>query len=76
MLRRWMRESEVGPAQVFPGDGQLRPEQLEIARMRPRSSPDWRRRVTCLKKKRGVLRDGCGIKFAFIARQRLVWPVT
>ena len=32
--RRWMRELDGDPAQAFPGNGQMRPEQLEITRLR------------------------------------------
>jgi transposase len=34
MLRRWMKELSADPAQAFPGHGQVKPEQLEIERLR------------------------------------------
>lgn len=34
VLRRWMRELSGDPAQAFPGNGLLKPDQIEIARFR------------------------------------------
>jgi transposase len=34
MLRKWIRDFERDPQQAFPGQGQLKPEQLEIERLR------------------------------------------
>ena len=34
VLRRWMRELSGDPAQAFPGNGLLKPDQIEIARLR------------------------------------------
>lgn len=33
VLRKWMPELAVDPSDVFPGRGQLKPEQLEIHRL-------------------------------------------
>lgn len=33
-LRKWVREFTSDPAQAFPGQGQMKPEQLEIERLR------------------------------------------
>lgn len=33
-LRKWVREFATDPAQAFPGQGQMNPEQLEIERLR------------------------------------------
>ena len=38
VLRKWIREAEGDPGSAFPGHGNMRPEQLEIERLR-RSSP-------------------------------------
>jgi transposase-like protein len=32
--RRWVKEFGAGPQQAFPGHGQMKPEQLEIQRLR------------------------------------------
>jgi transposase len=32
VLRKWVRELSADPAQAFPGNGQMKPEQLEIER--------------------------------------------
>lgn len=34
VLRKWMRELAVDPSHAFPGHGQVKPEQLEIDRLR------------------------------------------
>jgi transposase len=56
MLRKWVRDHEAYPPAAFPGHGQMKPEQLEIERLR--------REVAKLKaerdivKKRGLLCEG------------------
>ena len=44
VLRKWVRDFEADPRQAFPGQGQMKPEQLEIERLR--------REVTKLKAER------------------------
>ncbi len=34
VLRKWIRELSVDPQHAFPGHGQMKPEQLEIDRLR------------------------------------------
>ena len=34
MLRRWLKELDADPNHAFPGLGQMKPEQLEIGRLR------------------------------------------
>ena len=34
VLRRWVQESVTDAAQAFPGQGQMKPEQAELARLR------------------------------------------
>ena len=34
LLQRWRDEYEAGPGQAFPGSGQLKPEDAEIAKLR------------------------------------------
>ena len=34
ILRRWIKELAADPGQAFPGQGQVRPEQQEIDRLR------------------------------------------
>lgn len=48
VLRRWVRERSVDPQQAFPGQGQMKPDQLEIARLR--------REVVKLKAERDILK--------------------
>jgi transposase len=48
VLRKWSRELVVDPAQAFPGKGLMKPEQLEIERLR--------RGVAMLKAERDILK--------------------
>ena len=34
VLRKWVRDFSSDPVQAFPGHGQMKPEQLEIERLR------------------------------------------
>ena len=34
VLRKWVREAEADPQPAFPGNGQMKPEQQEIERLR------------------------------------------
>ena len=47
-LRKWMKEFAGDPQDAFPGHGQLKPEQAEIARLK--------REVTKLKAERDILK--------------------
>ena len=47
-LRGWVKAFADDPQQAFPGQGQMKPEQLEIARLR--------REVTKLKAERDILK--------------------
>ncbi len=38
MLRNWVKDFAADPAQAFPGQGQMKPEQAEIERLRARSA--------------------------------------
>ena len=48
VLRKWVRDYAADPQQSFPGHGQMKPEQAEIARLR--------REVTRLKAERDILK--------------------
>ncbi len=48
VLRKWVKEFGTDPVQAFPGHGQMKPEQLEIERLR--------REVTKLKAERDILK--------------------
>lgn len=56
-LRKWVREFATDPAQAFPGQGQMKPEQLEIERLR--------REVAKLEAERDILKKAA----AFFARE-------
>lgn len=48
VLRKWVRDYEADPQQAFPGQGKMKPEQLEIERLR--------REVRRLKAERDILK--------------------
>lgn len=56
-LRKWVREFTSDPMQAFPGQGQMKPEQLEIERLR--------REVAKLRAERDILKKAA----AFFARE-------
>ncbi len=56
VLRKWVRDFAVDPAQAFPGHGQVKPEQLEIDKLR--------REVVKLKAERDILKKAA----AYFAR--------
>jgi transposase len=57
VLRKWVKELGADPKQAFPGHGQLKPEQLEIDRLR--------REVAKLRAERDILRKAA----AYFARE-------
>jgi len=59
VLRKWVREFGDDPNQSFPGKGQMKPEQLEIERLR--------REVTKLKAERDILKNAA----AYFARDAI-----
>tara|TARA_B100000678_G_C18208490_1_gene502371 strand:- start:760 stop:1050 length:291 start_codon:yes stop_codon:yes gene_type:complete len=59
VLRKWVRELSADPVQAFPGNGQMKPEQLEIERVR--------RKVARLKAKRDILKKAA----AYFARDSI-----
>ena len=48
VLRKWVKDFAADPVQAFPGQGQMKPEQLEIERLR--------REVIKLKAERDILK--------------------
>jgi transposase len=57
VLRRWIKDFSSDPQQAFPGNGQMKPEQLEIQRLR--------KEVTKLKAERDILKKAA----AFFAKE-------
>ena len=57
VLRKWMKECSTDPQYAFPGHGQLKPEQLEIDRLR--------REAAKLKAERDILKKAA----AYFARE-------
>jgi transposase len=57
VLRKWVKEFGSDAVQAFPGQGQLKPEQLEIERLR--------REVNKLKAERDILKKAA----AFFAKE-------
>jgi transposase len=56
-MRKWVKEFGSDPVQAFPGQGQMKPEQLEIDRLR--------REVAKLKAERDILKKAA----AYFARE-------
>ena len=59
VLRKWVKEFAADPAQAFPVQGQLKPEQLEVERLR--------REVAKLKAERDIPKKAA----AYFAREAL-----
>ena len=59
VLRKWVREFDADPRQAFPGPGQMKPEQLEIDRLR--------KEVAKLKAERDILKKAA----AYFAKEAL-----
>jgi len=59
VLRKWVRQLSADPQHAFPGQGQMKPEQLEIERLR--------REVQKLKAERDILKKAA----AYFAREAL-----
>jgi transposase len=57
VLRKWMQALAADPSQAFPGHGQMKPEQLEIERLR--------REVHKLRAERDILKKAA----AYFARE-------
>ena len=73
VLRSWVKAFAGDPQHSFPGHGQLKPEQAEIARLK--------REVTKLKAERDILKKAAAyfakeidVKFSFVAKHRVIWP--
>jgi transposase len=59
MLRRWIKDFAADPRHAFPGQGQLKPEQQEIERLR--------REVIRLKAERDILKKAA----AYFAKESI-----
>jgi transposase len=59
VLRKWVREQSADPQHAFPGHGQMKPEQLEIEKLR--------REVAKLKAERDILKKAA----AYFARDSI-----
>ncbi len=59
VLRKWIREQAADPQQAFPGNGQMKSEQLEIDRLR--------KEVAKLKAERDILKKAA----AYFARDSI-----
>jgi transposase len=48
LLRKWVKDFAADPQQAFPGHGQMKPEQLEIERLRILSTDNSQKHVQWL----------------------------
>ncbi len=74
VLRKWVKEFGSDPAHAFPGHSQMKPEHLEIERLK-REVNKLKAERDILKKDRGLLRGGSDMKLAFVAKHRTIRPV-
>ena len=74
VLRKWVRELSTDPVQAFPGHGQMKAEQAEIAALRTEVA-NLKMERDILKKSRGLVRQGVDVKLGFVAKHRWIWPV-
>ena len=61
MLHRWVQECVVDSQQTFPGQGQMKPDQVEIERLR-REVTKLKGKRDILKKAATLLREGVAVK--------------
>ena len=73
-LRDWVKKLSDDPQQAFPGNGQMKPEQLEIAQLK-REVAKLKAEREDRKKSRGLLREGINGS-SFIAKHRGIGPWT
>lgn len=59
VLRKWVKDWDADPKQAFPGQGQMKPEQAELERLR--------REVAKLKAERDILKKAA----AYFAKESL-----
>ena len=59
VLRKWVREAEADPRSAFPGNGQMKPENQEIERLR--------RELARMKAERDILKKAA----AYFARDSI-----
>ena len=69
VLRKWVREQSADPQQAFPGHGQMKPEQLEIEKLRCEVAKLKAERDS--QKSRGLLRQGLDMRFSLVAKHRV-----
>jgi transposase len=68
VLREWVKEFGSDPVQAFPGHGQMKPEQIEIERLR--------REVNKLRAERDILKKAAATAPAFAeGRQTIARPI-
>jgi transposase-like protein len=73
-LRDWVKKLADDPQHAFPRQGQMKPEQLEIARLKREVTMLKAERDILKKCRRGLLREEIDVKFGFIAKHRGTWP--
>ena len=73
VVRRWVREYAADTQPEFPGQGQMKPDQLELERLRREAIPLKAER-DIPKKRRGLLREGGAVQCGFIVKHRGSWP--
>ena len=73
VVGRWVREIQSDKTHAFPGRGQMKPDDAEVARLKradPRQS-----RAGYSKKNHWAFRQGPNVRFAAIAKCQHLWPL-
>jgi len=75
VLRKWVKQLADDPLEAFPGHGTMKAAEAEIERLK-REVQKIKTERDIPKKSRGLLRQGPGVMFAFMAKHRGIWPLT
>lgn len=78
VLRKWVREAEADPQSAFPGNGQMKPEQQEIERLR-RELAKMKAERDILKRmarpaRKGFVKDGMMVCINVSGLKAMPWP--
>lgn len=74
IVSRWVREAGADKKQAFPGRGQMKADDAEVARLN-RELARTKAERDILKKSDRLLQEGADMRFGFIAKHRDVWPI-
>jgi len=73
IVSRWVREFGADKKEAFPGRGQMKPDDAEVARLKRELARTKAERD--ILKSHCLLHEGADMKFGFVAKHRDVWPI-